>query len=58
MDMKQRRGEESRTEIDELRVLDAEEYTELKIKLETEIQTREQYLQEVIGVFTLLTFLA
>lgn len=56
--MKQRRGEESRTEIDELRVLDAEEYTELKIKLETEIQTREQYLQEVIGVFTLLTFLA
>jgi hypothetical protein len=49
MEMKQRRGDESRQEIDELRVLDSEEYTELKIKLETEIQTREQYLQEVVS---------
>ena len=51
--MKQRKSEEAREEIDQLRLLDSEEHTELKIKLETEIQTREQYLQELKAVFQL-----
>ena len=38
---------EARKQIEELRILEAEEYHELKIKLETEIQTLEQHLQEV-----------
>jgi dynein regulatory complex protein 1 len=47
MELKQQRHEESRRQLDELRVMEAEEYNELKIKLETEIQTLEQHLQEV-----------
>ncbi len=53
MELKQRRNEEARQEVEELRVLDAEEYTELKIKLETEIQIREQYLQEMKAIYQL-----
>lgn len=47
MELKRERSEEARKQIEELRILEAEEYHELKIKLETEIQTLEQHLQEV-----------
>ncbi len=51
MEWKQERGEEARKQIEELRIMEAEEYNELKIKLETEIQTLEQHLQGVISIY-------
>lgn len=48
MEWKQERAEEARNQIEELRILEAEEYNEMKIKLELEIQTLEQYYQAVI----------
>src|SRR4051812_24832893 len=43
----------SRSSTDDLRVLEAEEYTILKVKLETEIQTLEQHLQEMKSTYLL-----
>ena len=47
MEMKQEREEGYAEEIAALRVKDAEDYSKLKIKLETDTQTLEQQLEEM-----------
>jgi len=51
MDAKQKREEQYQRELDELVVKDAEEYNKLKIKLETDIQTLEQQLEEMRATY-------
>ncbi|GMH87953.1 hypothetical protein TrST_g12260 [Triparma strigata] len=55
MTMKQEREEQYQREIDDLLVKDAEEYNKLKIKLETDIQTLEQQLEEMRATYQLNT---
>ncbi|RLN50254.1 hypothetical protein BBJ28_00003753 [Nothophytophthora sp. Chile5] len=55
MEAKQTRDEQYLKEIEDLRVRDAEDYTELKIKLETNIQTLEQQLEEMRATYQLNT---
>jgi dynein regulatory complex protein 1 len=55
MDAKQKREEQYQRELDELVVKDAEEYNKLKIKLETDIQTLEQQLEEMRATYQLNT---
>ncbi|KAG7398939.1 hypothetical protein PHYBOEH_010044 [Phytophthora boehmeriae] len=55
METKQTRDEQYLHEIEELRVRDAEDYIELKIKLETNIQTLEQQLEEMRATYQLNT---
>ncbi|PRP79860.1 hypothetical protein PROFUN_12472 [Planoprotostelium fungivorum] len=50
---RQERDEEARQQIETLQTIEAEEYNELKIKLETEIQTLEQHLQVMKATFQL-----
>lgn len=50
MDAKLKREEKYQKEIDELRIRDAEDYKKLKIKLETDMQTLEQQLEEVCNL--------
>jgi hypothetical protein len=49
MEWRQERNEQARDHIAELRTQEAEEYSYLKIKLETEIHNLEQHLQDVKG---------
>ena len=51
MEAKQKREEQHQREIDDLLVKDAEEYNKLKIKLETDIQTLEQQLEEMRATY-------
>eukprot|EP01116_Phalansterium_solitarium_P015930 TRINITY_DN3584_c0_g1_i1.p1 TRINITY_DN3584_c0_g1~~TRINITY_DN3584_c0_g1_i1.p1 ORF type:complete len:660 (-),score=312.37 TRINITY_DN3584_c0_g1_i1:391-2370(-) len=53
MELRHDRNEEITQQLDDLRVFEAEEYNELKIKLETEIQALEQQLQEMKATFQL-----
>ncbi|KAF1778519.1 hypothetical protein GQ600_16378 [Phytophthora cactorum] len=55
MEAKQTRDEQYLQEIESLRVRDAEDYNELKIKLETNIQTLEQQLEEMRATYQLNT---
>ncbi len=55
MDAKQQREEQYQHEIDELRVKGGEDYNKLKIKLETDIQTLEQQLEEMRATYQLNT---
>ena len=47
MDARRRRVEEDQQQLEAQRVQDNEDYSILKIKLETEIQTLEQQLEEM-----------
>lgn len=55
MEAKQTRDEQYLKEIEDLRVRDAEDYNGLKIKLETNIQTLEQQLEEMRATYQLNT---
>ncbi len=55
MEAKQEREEQYQRELDELRTADAEDYNKLKIKLETNIQTLEQQLEEMRATYQLNT---
>lgn len=55
METKQQRDEQYLKEIEDLRVRDAEDYNALKIKLETNIQTLEQQLEEMRATYQLNT---
>ena len=55
MDAKQERDELYHIEIETLRVKDVEDYNKLKIKLETDIQTLEQQLEEMRATYQLNT---
>ncbi|KAF1330534.1 Dynein regulatory complex protein 1, partial [Globisporangium splendens] len=55
MEAKQARDEQYLKEIENLHVKDAEDYSELKIKLETNIQTLEQQLEEMRATYQLNT---
>lgn len=55
MDEKQKNEEAYQREIEELRNKDSEDYNKLKIKLETDIQTLEQQLEEMRATYQLNT---
>ncbi|KAL0587613.1 hypothetical protein ABG067_002909 [Albugo candida] len=55
LEMKQARDEKNVQEIEALRVRDAEEYNGLKIKLETNMQTLEQQLEDMRAAYQLNT---
>jgi len=55
METKQKKQQEYMDEISRMRVRDSEEYHKLKIKLETDIQTLEQQLQEMRATYQLNT---
>ena len=55
MAVKQKREEAHQQEIEDLIVHDSEEYNKLKIKLETDIQTLEQQLEEMQATYQLNT---
>ncbi|CEG45450.1 drc1_chlre ame: full=dynein regulatory complex protein 1 [Plasmopara halstedii] len=55
MEVKQTRDEQYLQEIEDLRLRDAEEYNELKKKLETNIQTLEQQLEDMRATYQLNT---
>lgn len=55
MEAKQQRQEQSQREIEDLLNRDGEEYTKLKVKLETDIQTLEQQLEEMRATYQLNT---
>jgi dynein regulatory complex protein 1 len=55
MAMKQKREEQHQQEIEDVIVHDSEEYNKLKIKLETDIQTLEQQLEEMQATYQLNT---
>ena len=55
MQAKQQREEKYQQEISDLLVKDTEEYNKLKIKLETDIQTLEQQLEEMRATYQLNT---
>ena len=55
MESKQKKQQEYMDEIARMRVRDSEEYHKLKIKLETDIQTLEQQLQEMRATYQLNT---
>jgi dynein regulatry complex protein 1 len=50
MEWKQERLEDDLRQVEQLQIRDSEEYNMLKIKLEDEIQTLEQQLQEVFCI--------
>merc|ERR1719171_768465 len=53
MDARRRRYEDDQKQLEAQRVQDAEDYNILKIKLETEIQTLEQQLEEMRATYQL-----
>eukprot|EP00903_Cladosiphon_okamuranus_P013611 g12676.t1 len=55
MESKQKRQEQYQAEIEALLTRDGEEHTKLKIKLETDIQTLEQQLEEMRATYQLNT---
>jgi dynein regulatory complex protein 1 len=55
MDAKLQREEEYQQEIEDLRNKDSEDYNKLKIKLQTDIQTLEQQLEEMRATYQLNT---
>ncbi|CAM9539637.1 unnamed protein product [Pylaiella littoralis] len=55
METKQKRQEQYQAEIEALLTRDGEEHTKLKIKLETDIQTLEQQLEEMRATYQLNT---
>ncbi|CAM9158979.1 unnamed protein product, partial [Hapterophycus canaliculatus] len=55
MECKQKRQEQYQEEIEALLTRDGEEHTKLKIKLETDIQTLEQQLEEMRATYQLNT---
>eukprot|EP00294_Goniomonas_avonlea_P013306 CAMPEP_0114553860 /NCGR_PEP_ID=MMETSP0114-20121206/7893_1 /TAXON_ID=31324 /ORGANISM="Goniomonas sp, Strain m" /LENGTH=673 /DNA_ID=CAMNT_0001738851 /DNA_START=30 /DNA_END=2051 /DNA_ORIENTATION=+ len=55
MEARQRRVEEDQVRLERLRLHDAEDYTNLKIRLETEIQKLEQQLEEMRSTYQLNT---
>lgn len=55
MEARQRRVEEDQQRLEKLRLHDAEDYTNLKIRLETEIQKLEQQLEEMRSTYQLNT---
>lgn len=55
MDAKLQREEEYQREIEDLRNKDSEDYNKLKIKLQTDIQTLEQQLEEMRATYQLNT---
>jgi|EP00953_Heterococcus_sp_UTEX-ZZ885_P009480 dynein regulatry complex protein 1 len=55
MESKQQRQEQYQQEIEDLLTRDGEEYNKLKVKLETDIQTLEQQLEEMRATYQLNT---
>merc|ERR550519_2839838 len=53
MELRESRGEDFENQLQQLRVQDAEEYNMVKIKLEKDVQTLEQNLQQMKATYQL-----